>query len=246
MVRKTQSRSTIGVDGCVGGWLASFFENQKIVGFKIYRSFEELWKCNSKASLVLVDIPIGLKDSGAERECDTLARSLLGSRASCVFRVPCRSAVYASSYREALKLNRRMMACGFSKQTWNIVPRIREVDLLLRSDKIAKRVVRESHPELCFRFLSNSKLFFSKRTVEGIEERVKILEKFISIRNLIRSFPNGVLRREADLSDLLDSLVLGVVASMAKDGLSALPEKPVYDRFGLAIQMVVPKGYPER
>lgn len=235
-----QSRLTIGVDGCRGGWLASFFEDGKFVRLEIVETFEKLWDSNKSASLILVDIPIGLKDGGSERECDILARSLLGSRASSVFRVPCRKAVYASDYRSALDLNRKIARCGFSKQTWNIVPKIKQVDLLLRHDQAARRVVKETHPEVCLRAISGSPLEFSKRTEQGIAERIRILRRLVDVKSVIRVFSQCGFSRHADLSDLLDSLVVGVVSSMSD--LTTIPEKPEYDRFGLPMQMVVPKS----
>ena len=58
-----------------------------------------------QAELLLVDIPIGLPETGAERACDLMARRLLGPRKSSVFPVPVRQAVHAPTYQEACDLN---------------------------------------------------------------------------------------------------------------------------------------------
>ncbi len=240
-----RSGLTLGVDGCRGGWIAAFFQNGRFEGFEIFESFQKLWNTNAKASLILVDIPIGVKDGGDERRCDILARSLLGSRASSVFRVPCRRAIYADNYRKALVLNRKLTGYGFSKQTWNIVPRIKEVDLLLRSDEAARKIIKETHPEVCFRILSNSQIRFSKRKPEGIQERMRILRRFVRIGSVLESFSES-FGRKADPSDILDALVVGLVSSMAEENLSTIPEKPEYDCYGLPMQMVVPRCHAKR
>ena len=79
--------------------------------------------------LILIDIPIGLKTGGSgERLSDLGARSILKARKSSIFPVPCREAIYAKTYKEACEVNERLTGKRISKQAWNIVPKIRDVD----------------------------------------------------------------------------------------------------------------------
>jgi len=88
----------VGVDGCRAGWLAIGLETEGNWQVNVFPDVSSLWNHHRGASLILIDIPIGLKASGkAERRCDPVVRKLLGPRRSSVFPAPCRGAIYASS-----------------------------------------------------------------------------------------------------------------------------------------------------
>ena len=55
-----------GADGCRAGWFAIAFTRNGQWQIEIFPDIAELWKKYRKASLILVDIPIGLKEKGAE------------------------------------------------------------------------------------------------------------------------------------------------------------------------------------
>jgi hypothetical protein len=113
------------------------------MGCRYYRIIQELCIRHNDIALVLVDIPIGLPSNG-RRACDLEARRLLGRpRASSVFPVPCREAVYENSYAEACRLNKQKLGIQISKQTWNIVKKIAEIDSYLvmkRENEVCSRV----------------------------------------------------------------------------------------------------------
>ena len=73
-----QSFTAYGADGCRAGW---FFVALKPCG-EIYsgiiKSIEELVKTARNPDRIFIDIPIGLPDGGAERECGLDARKILG------------------------------------------------------------------------------------------------------------------------------------------------------------------------
>ncbi len=77
-----------------------------------------------------IDIPIGLA-TAAPRRCDVEARRLLGPRRSSVFPAPARSVLGAASYEEACA--RSALACGkrISRQLFNILPKIQQVDAVV-------------------------------------------------------------------------------------------------------------------
>ncbi len=81
-------------------------------------------------TLVGVDMPIGLPESWG-RPADDAARRFLGRRASTVFPTPPRSLLEATTYDQANALSRRELGRGLSRQTFNLFPKIREVDALM-------------------------------------------------------------------------------------------------------------------
>jgi len=143
----------LGVDGCAIGWISAETFDLKNWKISVFPTIQDLWKEYLKAELILIDIPIGLRDEGPKpRLCDSSARDYLTrTRSSSIFPTPCRSVLTASTYQEANKLNRERTGKGLSKQTWNITGKIKEVDYLLRKNADARGVFIESHPELCLR-----------------------------------------------------------------------------------------------
>jgi len=170
----------VGVDGCRGGWVvATADERLERIRFVVVLSLDDVLRRSSTDGIVAIDVPIGLPEAG-DRACDRSARRLLGGpRASSVFPAPCRAALAASTYAEACRLNEA--ACGrrISRQTFNILPKIREVDGLLTSS--FQMHVRECHPELVFALLSANGcgLSHGKKTAAGAAERLALLVRVL-------------------------------------------------------------------
>jgi predicted RNase H-like nuclease len=79
-------------------------------------------------------MPIGLPERGP-RACDLEARRLLGpGRASSVFPAPIRPVLVATSYDDACQIRLQVEGKKLSRQAWVIVPKIREVDDMLRDN----------------------------------------------------------------------------------------------------------------
>ena len=98
----------VGVDGCRAGWLAIGLETEGNWQVNMFSDVSRLWDYHRQASLILIDIPIGLKTGGkAERRCDPEARKLLGPRRSSVFPAPCREAIYVHRHirKPAMSIN---------------------------------------------------------------------------------------------------------------------------------------------
>jgi predicted RNase H-like nuclease len=122
--------------------------------------------------MVAVDIPIGLPSGAprdtARRRVDGEARAFLGPRrASSVFSAPCRPTLAARSYREAcdLEVAARGGGKGLSVEAYNIIPKIRDVDAVIRPSHQAPVgsggagpgvLVREVHPEVVFAVLAGA------------------------------------------------------------------------------------------
>jgi predicted RNase H-like nuclease len=121
---------------------------------------------------VAVDIPIGLTANGPRR-ADVEARRQLGPRRSSVFPAPVRSVLDAASYDEACALSRAACGKAISKQLFNILPKIREVDALVTP--LRQQRVFEMSPELSLAVLAGAPMVHAKTTAAGRAERVAVL-----------------------------------------------------------------------
>ncbi len=132
-----------------------------------------------------------------------------------------------------------MTTKGVSKQAWNIVPKIREVDTLLHSTLAARNVIRETHPELCFWGLSGGQgIPHYKKTAMGMEERVSILENLFPgtrplITDTVTQFNRDILVKD----DVVDALALAVTAMLGKGNLESIPTQQEWDGKGLRMEM---------
>lgn len=238
----------LGVDGCRGGWLAIKIALDNSWEVNLFRKFSQLWDNYGAASLILVDIPIGLRQGSPkkgslerqERRCDKEARKLLGKRRSCVFRVPCRPAVYARSYDQALARNQKLTGTRIFKATWNLVAKIREVDELLATHRQARKQVREMHPELGFWSLNGCRPVQHSKTKEaGHRERLGLLQSiYPQSEPILNHTLSTYLRKEVKKDDILDALCGALTARIGYANLSAIPLQPERDREGLPMEMV--------
>ena len=245
----------VGVDGCPGGWFSVGLDVEgNLARCGVYDTFEELLTANQDARLVLVDIPIGLPHCKDERECDKLARKMLGPRRSSVFRTPTRQAVQAvvksNSYEVASRVQREVTKKGLSKQTFNITHKIAQVDTVLHLRGAGARPpVREVHPEVCFWALNgwkamcaNKKVKKSGESPRGEEERLGVLgQRFGQVREIYNGLADSYARNLVAKDDILDALaaaVTGWLAGIGKGKLATLPENPCMDAHGLPMEMV--------
>jgi predicted RNase H-like nuclease len=232
----------IGIDGCKLGWFTVSLDAEGNWEINSFGMIDKLWEHCKASKLILIDITIGLRDGGIEeRICDKEARQILGpKRGSTVFRVPCRAAVYTDTYRKASEANAQMTGKKLPKQTWGIIPKIREVDQLLLADASARTRIKEIHPEVCFWALNNCQsMRYSKKKVEGFEERRKVLRSVYPYTDDVLNYSLQKYRRkEVSKDDILDALVAAVTASKERLGLLTIPEVPEFDSKMLPMEMV--------
>lgn len=232
----------VGVDGCKNGWFYIGLDDRDNWEIGVTPDIQHLIDRFQEARLILVDIPIGLREEGKlERLCDKEARKVLGpKRGTSVFRVPCRKAVHASSYEEASRINEERTGKRLSKQSWAISPKIREVDDLLTTSEAARTLVREVHPEVCFWGLNGGiSMTYSKKTLEGFEERLRVLRKIYGRSEEL--FKEAWLTHggwDVARDDILDALAAAVTARFGFDALKTLPKAPKKDTKGLPMEMV--------
>ena len=236
----------IGVYGCPAGWFSVGFDRCGGYEVEVFTSFGELVDHYADARLVLVDIPIGLPEGPERRECDSLARKLLGRRGSSVFPSPTRQTVEHAAanpkdYRGALAVERRFAGKGISRQAFAISPKIAEVDAVMRSrDADASPGIREVHPELCFWSLNDRQpMRFSKKRSSGVAERLEVLEILEPRSQEIYEGAGSEFRRKiVGRDDIVDALVAALAARERGDRLVSVPEVPPRDARGLLIEMV--------
>ena len=223
----------VGIDGCRGGWLALCLgSGPDAPRAEIAASWRDLPLAD--AAMVAVDMPVGLTDAGP-RGCDLAARRLLPTgRKSSVFPAPRRYMLACGTWREAQDEGRRREGLGLSKQSWNILPKIREVDAALRPADQAR--IREAHPELIFHHLNGWAALPGKRSREGRAARLKILEAagLTGIEALIDRFP----RASAQPDDVIDAAACALAARrMLKGEAVRLPESPLSDPRGMRMEI---------
>ncbi len=230
----------VGVDGCRGGWLAVRLSPDGPPECRIFADMAALWAAHRQAALILVDIPIGLPESANDRACDKAARKVLGPRKASVFPVPCRAAVYAPDYDAALNLNEKITGKRIFRAAWNLIPRMRQVDELLRADARARGVIREAHPEVLFWGLNQRQPLASyKKADAGAAERLEVLQKvYRGSKPLFFELKKNLPRKSAAPDDLVDALAAAVTGLVGGNNLKTLPGQPERDAHGLPMEMV--------
>lgn len=231
----------VGVDGCKKGWLAVKLSDGREWEVKVFKDIGELWSDYHDAAVILIDIPIGLLDSGPqERKCDVEARKLLGNkRGPSVFRSPCRPAVYSSTER-ASAVNLHLTGKRLPRQTLGILLKIREVDMLMLGDKSARSVIKETHPEICFwSFAGNCSLKLSKKDWNGYQMRREILQSLFPMTlSIVEHVSDNFRRKDVATDDILDALVLAITAKKGVNRFCTIPEISEMDSKGLRMEMV--------
>jgi len=251
-----------GVDGCRAGWVvASVTANPSgphHVQIHIVSRLADdpaLLTC----ACVGIDMPIGLPSTArpAARRCDRLARELLSpTRSASIFSPPCREVLGASDYKAALVINRAVLGVGISKQAYNIVPKIAELDTWLATLSAPSRGrIVEVHPELSFLHLARKSSGDlkalpppPKKTAAGHAARLSLLQSGglasvnrspVSLSQQITALRRGRARDFA-VDDVLDALAAAWSALRHARGESiCLPGERGRDERGLLMQIVV-------
>ena len=253
----------VGADSCRGGWIGVGLDDGDGARVKVREKFSEILECFGDASLILVDMPIGLPNGvPTYRCCDDEARGKLKGRESSVFRVPSREFVteFKNSesrgkpweYSDANEWIRgeSQGAKLISQQAFHIVEKIIKVDDALKSrDKDASPKVREAHPEICFWAMNNEIVMSnSKKDGWGFVERFRVVKRLIPDTDIDGVFEE--VRREYSNSkvggdDILDALALAITAKIVSQNpnrLGTLPKDPPTDSKGLPMEMVYAKS----
>lgn len=206
------------------------------VKWTLLRSDSELKQALETHQRVFVDMPVGLPDQESGRDCDRELRKALGRTfSSSVFSPPCRKALSETDYVLASRINAEQTGKKLSIQSWNLMPKIRQLDGLLQESKTLHGRVFESHPEWLFRLVAgdeharkagdtgNEPLQFKKKTPEGIDERLSKLSFYtedarVKYEEALRRFSRADVAKD----DIVDAMILAVMAAKSLQQLSGM------------------------
>lgn len=191
------------------------------------------------AAAVMIDMPIGLSEDGA-RACETMARRVLSPRRhASVFPSPARAMLDCADYAQANALGKASpRGRGLPKQTWMIVPKIRELDAFITPSRQRRFV--ETHPEVAFaRLNGDAPCAASKRTPEGREERVKLLRAagVHAPEGLAASARRAVGRAGVGEDDVYDACALALSGRARLDGTAMRLTDGARDARGLVMEI---------
>lgn len=229
-----------GVDGCPGGWIAAFVQpGGAACEIAVFPRFADVVVAR-KLAVIAVDMPIGLPERTGPggRAAENAVRPLLGARQSSVFSVPARAAIDATDYRMACEM---ALATSdpprkVSKQLFNIAPKIREVDAVLRADTQLAARTYEVHPELAFWRLNGGQPLTEPKKVKSrcYEPGLALRRRLLIAADLPAAVVNGKAPKGAGPDDLLDALACAAVARHLHAGLARPYPDPVpRDAYGL-------------
>ena len=231
-----------GIDWSKAGWYAVILECDEAIQVQqheAFATFSAMLEETTAAAAIAVDIPIGLS-ADEPRKCDLLARRHLREpRRRSVFPPPVRAALTARSHDDASAINEQHCGRKVSRQTWSILPRIREVDHAM-TPELQRRVV-EIHPEVCFWALNSRKAMpHRKKSVAGRKERLGVLLPIFGDQ-LARALGEPGRPRGVAQDDVLDAFAAAYTACMfAQDNYWRIPHHPPTDAHGLRMEMIVP------
>lgn len=218
-----------GLDGCASGWVCVVLDERGFVSSSLYSDFASAMGGLSSVAAIGVDMPLGLVEIG-DREADRAARAYLKGQASSVFSAPPRPVVGAASYPEALEIARRVNGKGLSKQSFNIVPKMIEVDAFVGDERL-----HEVHPEVSFRILNGDEKLSRKKSWGGVAARLKLL------RSAAIELPDDLGEAgDAGVDDVLDAAVAAWSARrIARRKARSYPdESDQVDRSGRVIRIL--------
>jgi predicted RNase H-like nuclease len=182
-----------------------------------------------RLAALAIDMPMGLPEAGP-RACDLAARRRLGPRRASVFPTPVRAALDAPSYAEALARSRAVDGRGLSRQAFNLLAKIAELDRVIRPE-LQDRIV-EAHPEMAFARLAGRPCLQPKRTPDGRAERLGLLRQ-AGLGDLTQVRLPG-----AAPDDVLDAAALTLTAARVRDGVAERLGDGARDARGLRMEVV--------
>ncbi len=233
---------SIGIDVCKGKWVAVALSEK---GFEVnkFDSIEEICNKYEGADSIIIDIPIGLPESTSDIRPEAEARKYLKGKASSIFNVPCRQAVYMPSHESANEKNKEILGKGISRQSFGICSKIKEVDEFLSKSPKWKNKLLEGHPEICFSILNNGEAVLeNKIKPEGQKKRLELLKRYYGESDLvIQKYLKDVPARKK-IDDVIDALCLAIIGAIGlKNKFETIPKEPMEDSRGIKMQMIYGK-----
>ncbi len=165
----------VGLDGARGGWIAAYAEvgaGSRARVVDVHFTPDVSSALTSDLAVAAIDMPIGLPEVGP-RTCDREARTLLRPHGSRVFAAPIRATLaHRDDYAAACATARAVSGRALSKQAWNLLPKIAEVDSLADDERI-----HECHPEVSFALMAGAAVSARKKSPDGAAQRRDLLRR---------------------------------------------------------------------
>lgn len=230
----------VGAVWCSGPWLAVVFDGETFDHAAVVEGVGDIWmRYEDRLARLLVDVPIGLVESGREgRQCDSLARDVLGPRADAVYHPPVREATRKRRFPAANRTHERNTGRELSEAAFAAREAIAAVDELLQELPEARDVVGEAHPEVCFRAFAGEPLSHPRTIAAGYAERLRILAEYdpdgpVTVQSVAESTDGA----DVAVADVLDAVVLAYTARPGRGTLHTLPPDPPLDATGLPMRL---------
>lgn len=201
-----------------GQWVAVVLRDGEYVSAKVFRSLAVLVQDTAQASVIGIDVPIGLPPLGRAREADVEARRRVGKLWQAVFMTASAAEFDAESYEAAVAVAHKAKYPAMSRQMWGLRSAIREVALISASDMR----IREVHPEASFVEIAGGTLPWPKASWNGSQMRRDLLRR-VSIE-----IPDEIIEvRRAGIADVLDAAAAAWSADRITQGKArSLPDPP--------------------
>jgi predicted RNase H-like nuclease len=231
----------VGVDRSDESWVAVAFTGDGFDHASVFDGIGECWSAyEERARRILVGVPIGLVESGdPDRRCDELARSVLGERSGAVRTPPVREATRKQRYSTANRVHKRKTGHELSERAFAHSDSLARVDELLQELPEAAAVIREAHPEVCFRAFAGEPLSYPKRTAGGYAERMRTLAHYDrDAAPTVQKAAEATGGASVAVDNVLDAVVLAYTAVPGDGELHTLPPEPPRDAVGLPIEIV--------
>lgn len=210
-----------GADGCPGGWAvvtAQVLAPEATIGSlttEVVDGLDRFVAMTRRLELaaLAIDMPIALLDRHP-RNADLEARRFLGPRRASVFPTPVLATLDAVDYADACARSRASCGKALSKQAWNLMPKIRQLDHLIEAED--QSCVVEAHPECAFQRLNDGRpLDQPKSTAAGQRVRSALLtssDRFAPGEIQAALDRRTETRPIVPITDLLDALSLVLTA----------------------------------
>ena len=150
----------VGADATPAGWVTVTLDGERLEARVTGPDPAEIASAWPGAAVIGIDIPIGLPPAGERRRADLEARSFVGPRWNSVWLTPPR-AVLEREWSAGLGVS--LQAHGMRKRIFGV-------------ERAGDARFREVHPEVVFAFLNGRRPLASKRTWEGLQLRIALLE----------------------------------------------------------------------
>ncbi len=222
----------LGVDACGAGWVGIALSGNQVCAY-VDAQIEALVRqaaADGPLQVIGIDMPVGMPDAGLRR-ADIEARAAAGPRRASVFMTPVRDTLELGDYRAACEVNKQLTGHGISRQAFNLLEKIRQVDSWL--PRAPCRVI-EVHPELSFAEMAGVPLAARKASWAGLVIRRRLLAE----AGVVLPDELGPAGRAAGGDDVLDAAAAAWSARRAATGQARrLPAEP--ERFSDQIDCAI-------